>query len=267
MKEISGVYSITNIKNKKRYIGSAVNIERRWMQHRSELRGGYHRSRHLQRAWKKYGEDAFRFEILATCDPDDLIAQEQFWIDAFQAADGVHGYNLSPTAKNPLGIKRTDETRKRMSDSLRRRWEDEASREQMIRSNRAAQNRPDQLAKTSETSRRLWQDENYRAKTVAASKAAKRTPEGRQKQVEATRKQWEKPGRREAQSLKRRGEGTPQAKLTEDKVRDILARLAAGETQASIASRYGVSRGAIGGISLGKSWKHIPRECATGGKS
>jgi phenylalanyl-tRNA synthetase alpha chain len=80
MKEISGVYSITNIKNKKRYIGSAVNIERRWMQHRSELRGGYHRSRYLQRAWKKYGEDAFRFEILATCDPDDLIAQEQFFI-------------------------------------------------------------------------------------------------------------------------------------------------------------------------------------------
>lgn len=39
-----GIYSILNIKTNKMYIGSAVNIGRRWARHRHMLRHGAHHS-------------------------------------------------------------------------------------------------------------------------------------------------------------------------------------------------------------------------------
>ena len=44
------------------------------------------------------------------------------------------------------------------------------------------------------------------------------------------------------------------AKLTEEQVREIRARLAAGETHQEIADDYGVSARLIGNINTGKSW-------------
>lgn len=54
----SGIYRIVNLANDKFYIGSAVNLERRWYMHRNRLNAGKHRNAHLQAAWSKYGEAA-----------------------------------------------------------------------------------------------------------------------------------------------------------------------------------------------------------------
>jgi hypothetical protein len=54
------------------------------------------------------------------------------------------------------------------------------------------------------------------------------------------------------------GELNSSAKLTENKVRDIAARLLAGETGTSIAEEYGVSNALISQIRLGKKWAHLP---------
>ena len=48
-------------------------------------------------------------------------------------------------------------------------------------------------------------------------------------------------------------------KLTEERVIDIVRRLALGETQASIALIYGVSAPTISNINRGLIWRHIPR--------
>jgi hypothetical protein len=55
------------------------------------------------------------------------------------------------------------------------------------------------------------------------------------------------------------GPGTkgPAAKLTEDKVREIKRRLAAGEDYRKIAPDYGVVAGTIGHIKYGKTWTHV----------
>lgn len=47
------------------------------------------------------------------------------------------------------------------------------------------------------------------------------------------------------------------AKLTEHDVPAIRQRLAAGESQYSIARDYGVNRGAIAKIKYGQNWKHV----------
>lgn len=106
----TGIYSITNKITDKRYIGSAVNIDIRWSKHKLDLKNDKHHSLKLQRAWKKYGESAFEFEILYECDKSELLFCEQNWID-FYGVDNL--YNIYPIAGSPLGIKRSDETKRK----------------------------------------------------------------------------------------------------------------------------------------------------------
>jgi hypothetical protein len=56
---IRGVYGILNTLTSRIYVGSSVNVSRRWNAHRWELETGRHINKHLQRAWDKYGIDAF----------------------------------------------------------------------------------------------------------------------------------------------------------------------------------------------------------------
>lgn len=81
MKHSCGIYRIYNKVNNKSYIGQAVNMFRRCSTHRSELRGRYHPNDHFQRAWNRYGETEFVFEVLEECLPAQLVEREQFWID------------------------------------------------------------------------------------------------------------------------------------------------------------------------------------------
>ena len=107
-----GIYKITNTVTGKFYIGSAVNIKQRWSVHRCQLSANTHRNRHLQNSWNKHGEDSFTFEVLECCEKERLIEREQFYIDNEKPA-----YNISPTAGNSLGVKRTDETKRKMSEA------------------------------------------------------------------------------------------------------------------------------------------------------
>lgn len=54
--KLSGVYEIRNTLNNKRYIGSSINIYRRWRDHKRMLNLSVHPNKHLQSAWNKYGE-------------------------------------------------------------------------------------------------------------------------------------------------------------------------------------------------------------------
>src|SRR5229473_6154293 len=59
----SGIYKITCTANKRIYIGSAVNLRKRKNEHWNAFKRNQHHNRHLQRAWDKYGEQAFTFEV------------------------------------------------------------------------------------------------------------------------------------------------------------------------------------------------------------
>jgi len=61
------IYAIKNRVNGHAYIGSTTNYKSRWHTHRSTLRRGVHHSFVLQRAWDKYGESAFDFQVLLVC--------------------------------------------------------------------------------------------------------------------------------------------------------------------------------------------------------
>jgi hypothetical protein len=54
-----------------------------------------------------------------------------------------------------------------------------------------------------------------------------------------------------------RGRALPQAKLTEDAVREIRRRSAEGKSQRAVAAEFGVTHDTVGKILRGKRWTHV----------
>src|SRR3972149_12098174 len=107
----SGIYSIVNNINNKIYIGSALNFNKRWNLHNSQLNCNKHHSIILQRAFNKYGKDNFTFEIIEYVeDKTKLIEREQNWLDFFKPE-----YNVCKIAGRPLGMKHSAEAKAKMS--------------------------------------------------------------------------------------------------------------------------------------------------------
>lgn len=104
----SGIYKITCTANKRFYIGSTVNLSARKRQHFSDLRLSKHCNRHLQRAWDKYGEHAFTYEVVELVLPMSLPAREQYWLNKFKPF-GRRGFNIAREAASNLGVKHSPE--------------------------------------------------------------------------------------------------------------------------------------------------------------
>lgn len=107
-----GVYVITCAASGKQYVGSSVAIDARWATHCYYLRRGRHQSPILQRSWTKHGSAAFYLNILEECvrDAEVLIAREQYHIDLMRPE-----FNVGTTARPGLGLKRSAETKEKMS--------------------------------------------------------------------------------------------------------------------------------------------------------
>ena len=81
---ISGVYEIENKLTGDIYIGSSVDIKKRWRSHQSSFGKNYQHCTHLNNAIIKYGMDNFEFKIVATCHPRDIYIVEQMFIDMLE---------------------------------------------------------------------------------------------------------------------------------------------------------------------------------------
>lgn len=132
MKLKSGVYSITNLNNGKLYIGStSLCLVRRMRDHLNSLRRGDHGNLYLQNAWNKYGEEAFKFEVVVRCKPESCIKKEQYYINKTKCADPEYGYNIRKVAESNRGIKwRRKESGQKLSASLKAYFAIPENREQ-----------------------------------------------------------------------------------------------------------------------------------------
>ena len=66
---VAGIYGIRNSISGKWYVGSSINIQRRWKKHIQRLRTNKHENIKLQRAWNKYGENAWEWVIFQHLPP------------------------------------------------------------------------------------------------------------------------------------------------------------------------------------------------------
>jgi group I intron endonuclease len=230
---IYGIYQIKNVLNGRVYIGSSINEARqgvagRLRDHRNNLIKDQHCNIHLQRAWNKYGEDAFVFGIIEEVEHpintgDELwkliiLSREQYYLDTVLLASCNDerfrqlGYNICRIAGNTLGVTHSHEVKAKMKKSRG--------------------------------------TTKYR-NNISAKMKGNRNCLGRILSQET----------KDKISAARKGiyvgERHPRAKLTRLDVVEIKVLLQKGQSQASIARRFDVSSAAIHNIRVGLSWRHI----------
>ena len=113
---LGGVYSIQNKINGKVYVGSTNNFAWRWRQHQSALRRKDHHNIHLQRAWDKYGPEAFEFQILLIYSGKGLAEWKGEIIALVGACDPQCGYNMDPIVEGRRVV--SVETRQKIRNAL-----------------------------------------------------------------------------------------------------------------------------------------------------
>ena len=76
----AGVYRLVNKENGKTYVGSAVNLSKRFARYYN-IKQISKDNMSINKALLKYGYPGFQLEILEYCDPKDTIKREQYYID------------------------------------------------------------------------------------------------------------------------------------------------------------------------------------------
>jgi group I intron endonuclease len=89
-----GIYKIINKIDGNYYVGSSSNVLRRWNRHKNNLNHGRHHNIRLLRAWHKYGEKQFEFEVIRNVMESELLPSEQLFLDV-AANEKDRCYNLS----------------------------------------------------------------------------------------------------------------------------------------------------------------------------
>lgn len=135
----TGIYAIINLNNGKKYIGSAARgFRHRWHTHKSDLKRDCHHSSYLQNSWNKYGESNFEFKIIEVVPKEEwtdnkyLLDIEQMYLDTFQPE-----YNILPTAGSNLGMKTSEETKRKLSLAMKGKKQTEE-----VKLNRSIARRP-----------------------------------------------------------------------------------------------------------------------------
>jgi len=117
-KNKSGIYKFTNKLNSNFYIGSSVNLSRRFINYYTLSYISKVKS-HLtiSRALIKYGYFNFELEILEYCDVSDLLKREQYYIDSLKPI-----YNIAKIAGSTLGVIKSKEQRDNISKALKGKY-------------------------------------------------------------------------------------------------------------------------------------------------
>jgi len=231
--KICGIYKIENLVNGKVYIGSSIDIYRRWENHKSTLRGNRHHSFMLQRAWNKYKEKDFKFEIIKIFNGNikELRLLEQHYMDLYKSYDFNYGYNVS---KNSFYGTHSPTTYKDIEDG-----KFEISKDQFDAIIYYLCNTNISIPKISKLTgvyyRSIYQiyyKENY-TNIVKDLNFIQR---------------------------KNSGEENHNTKLTKNKVKDIIIMLLNNEYIIDIARKFNVKQTIICDIHLHKSWKDLTKD-------
>ena len=90
--DATGIYKITNIKTKECYIGQAIHIKDRWVEHvKCGLGIDTPAGNKLYKAIQEFGLWNFSFEVLEECPREQLNEKEKYYIDLYSSYD--YGYN------------------------------------------------------------------------------------------------------------------------------------------------------------------------------
>lgn len=219
----AGIYCINNITNGHCYVGGSIHVARRLREHKSLLSQGIHFNVHLQRAWNKYGRDAFELTPILSCNKDMVTWYEQQFLDQWKPE-----YNLSPTAGNIYGYRHSEEARRNMSISAKKKPPVSDETKRKLSSATKGQRNP------------FW------GKTLSKEHKQKI----RQSRLGYV---WSVESKGKLSKFMRH-EGNPSSKLTEDQVKEIrsMRGIVSG---VELAKKFGITKTTVSDIQLGKTWR------------
>ena len=102
-----GIYKITNLINKKVYIGQSICIEKRWIRHKNTYSNPNSNCYNypLYKAFRKYGIQNFSFEVLQECKKEELNDREIYWIKENKSNIKEYGYNQTTGGSHATPMK------------------------------------------------------------------------------------------------------------------------------------------------------------------
>lgn len=112
-----GIYRFVNTINGKSYVGRSVNLRHRYIEHIGLLKKGIEPCTALNNAWKKYGQDAFIYEVVCLCEPNELNQKEEEYIELYDSFN--NGYNCTKGGSGMLGYHHTDEAKEKIGVAFR----------------------------------------------------------------------------------------------------------------------------------------------------
>jgi len=181
------VYSIKCKPNGRIYIGSTVNFSRRHKEHRRSLAKGYGCNAKLQRAWDKYGEENFTFEVIEAVDNPNILAErEQHHCERLKTTDKLLGFNLRPICGSNFGYKHSLEARARMSLASKGRGGSIETRAKISAAQKGRKQSPEVTARIRESRKGYKHSELTKQKIGESNKGKQRTKDQKRRIKEAT---------------------------------------------------------------------------------
>jgi len=224
------IYAITHLASGRRYVGSCLTPTRRWIEHRSDLKCQRHHCSYLQRAWNKYGPDAFMFSILKELPANN--AKERALAE-LKAISECECFNSRVANLGATNFANSEETRRKINRGIAKRLANDPELQQWL-SNRGAAlaahaRTPERRAIRAKLTKEMWKDSAHRKRVSdklaihwsrpgAREEHSKRvklhrsTAEAKKKNSEITKRLWSDPNG----GLRNRSNGRwrdPEAKL------------------------------------------------------
>lgn len=243
------IYKVTNSVNGKVYIGQTTCLLRtRKANHRVNA-FTYNQPYTFQRALRKYGWDAWKWEIIDTATTqEELNEKEIYWIDYYKSciySDDCHGYNSTSGGGGRSGYELSEETKKKIGDAQRGKPKHSAEVRMVISKKATGRPCPEHVKQIVSNL--------HKGKTFKHSDETKRKMSEAKKGRPLTAEWKAKVGSK--------GEKNPKAKLTEVMAIEIKSLLGNknnnGLTNNVIAGMFGVSKSSVDRIAQGKTWKHV----------
>ena len=221
------IYTIQNKHNNKIYVGKSSDPEDRWNKHIIYAKGGKEKYpshfQYLHTSIAKHGVDQFTLQIIEEFENEiDCFEAEQFWIQFFRSWSKDYGYNLTIGGEGASGRIVSEETKNKIRIKAVGRLHSEEVK-----------------AKISEAGRLRTNSPETRIKISNSNKGRKTTKE-----------------QTAANSLRQRGELSPNAKFTYIQAVEIRELLKI-YTVTAIAKMYNVSNSTISHIKNNRTYKEV----------